>query len=592
MEAGCLALTALIAVVVGLTSTAVQTFAAGESALHPAAWATLLTIVGAVGLLWILLPVPGRTQERLVAAALTPAALLGAAAGFSRAANAWGDVVVAGVVILLAAFGASALARATTRRPAWDVVTALGALALLPAALATAHAWLPLLLLAVAALVAASGNGPVLTGSAPRRHLAWVALPLSTAALWIALVQRSVTLVEAYTLPLAGVLLLLAAALTLWREPAVTSAPDDDRGLPLDGRTALFAAALATGILPSLVVSGGGPVVRPLLLVLAGSLAAALVVAGPAVRALATRGPAVRLPLIVSALVAVGGTSVVRGVTAGLDGAGRSAAAPWTADAWAAGGAVILLAAALAWRRDAAGGPASPRTGTSVWAAPVAVLGAIVTLTVPELVLVPAHPGEAIRPVVVAAVLAGGSVLAAGRAPAQAAGLLRFVALGASAFVVFDALVAGVAHRVAFEALTAPLAAALVAAGALDLRRDASRRSWPALGAGLLLGLLPSLAADYLDVTVLRVVLLGAAALAVLLVGVRAHLQAPVVIGGAVVILHALAQVWPGLQVLSTSVPWWLWAGVGGVLLIVVAATYERRIQQARAVTRTLASLR
>ena len=144
-----------------------------------------------------------------------------------------------------------------------------------------------------------------------------------------------------------------------------------------------------------------------------------------------------------------------------------------------------------------------------------------------------------------------------------------------------------------FELATAPLAVALLVAGGIRLARYAERRSWLELGPGLVLLLVPSLTADFAsDNELWRVVALGVTALAVLGVGLALKLQAPTLVGAVVVVLHGLAQLWPWISGLYGSVPWWLWAGIGGVVLIVLAATYESRIRDLKAVARGISSLR
>ncbi|GAA4267447.1 SCO7613 C-terminal domain-containing membrane protein [Frondihabitans peucedani] len=593
-EALLLAVTALLATLGGVASLAVLPLFGGGDEVVLAPWAlpALFAALGALGMLWLALPVAGRRLERGLAALLTPVALLVSASASAGKLDLRGDLAAAAAVVLLAAAGAAWLSRAPRLRIVWDTATGLGGCAVLVVvSTASASPWPGLLLLAVSALLtAAEPRAPHPAGS-PRRLLAWLALPLATAALWTSLADRSTALVEAYTLPLAGTLLLVVAAGALRdRRPAQAARPETidhdalgERGS--DPRTALFSAALAVAILPSTVAGGSGDALRPALLLVAGCLAAALVARAPVV----SGGVALRLPLLVAVLAAIGGTGVVRalgdgGLLSGLAGGDAvrlDALGP--ADAWIAGSAALLLAAAVLWRGLEVRAVSLPL---------VAALTAVAVVTVPTLFLVSAAPDAVARPIAASAVLLAGSVAAATRYPGQDTRILRHSALGASALLVLVALLFGAAGHVAFEALTVPVAAALVATGALDLRQDDGRRSWPTLGPGLLLGLVPSLLADYVDVQVIRVVVLGVVAIGVLLAGVRLHLQAPAVLGGVVVILHALAQLWPGLQTLSTTVPWWLWAGVGGVLLIVVAATYERRIQQARAVTRTLASLR
>jgi hypothetical protein len=75
------------------------------------------------------------------------------------------------------------------------------------------------------------------------------------------------------------------------------------------------------------------------------------------------------------------------------------------------------------------------------------------------------------------------------------------------------------------------------------------------------------------DGHLLRRLLLGAGALAVVLLGAATRLQAPVVIGGGVltaVAVHELALVWE-------LVPRWIPLAAGGLLLVGLAMTLERR---------------
>lgn len=167
-----------------------------------------------------------------------------------------------------------------------------------------------------------------------------------------------------------------------------------------------------------------------------------------------------------------------------------------------------------------------------------------------------------------------------------------FAATAASALVVagLTAVAVGAARPV--ELVTLAPAAALTVLGVVRLRRDPQARSWPALGAGLGLATLPSLAYDVGSNELWRVVALGVLALALVVVGARRRLQAPLVIGAAVLMVHGIAQLWPWLTDLYTATPWWLWVGVGGILLIVVAARYERQRQSLRRAYDAVTALR
>ncbi|SCE92381.1 SCO7613 C-terminal domain-containing membrane protein [Micromonospora chokoriensis] len=125
------------------------------------------------------------------------------------------------------------------------------------------------------------------------------------------------------------------------------------------------------------------------------------------------------------------------------------------------------------------------------------------------------------------------------------------------------------------EAYTVPAAALAFGAGLLALRARPGLTSWPALGPGLVAALAPSLVSVLIgpDPQPWRRLLLGAAALGAVLAGATRRWQAPVLLGGgvlALVALHELARGWDLL-------PRWIYLGVGGLALVALAATYERR---------------
>ncbi|MFF5175513.1 SCO7613 C-terminal domain-containing membrane protein [Micromonospora sp. NPDC000089] len=125
------------------------------------------------------------------------------------------------------------------------------------------------------------------------------------------------------------------------------------------------------------------------------------------------------------------------------------------------------------------------------------------------------------------------------------------------------------------EAYTLPAAGLALAAGLVALRTRPGLTSWLALGPGLAAGLLPSLASvlGAPEPQPWRRLLLGGAALAVVLVGAVRRWRAPVLLGGATLALLALHEVARGWDLL----PRWIYLAAGGVALIALAATYERR---------------
>jgi hypothetical protein len=124
------------------------------------------------------------------------------------------------------------------------------------------------------------------------------------------------------------------------------------------------------------------------------------------------------------------------------------------------------------------------------------------------------------------------------------------------------------------EAYTVPAAVFAAAVGAVVLRSRPEVGSWVALGPALAAGFLPSLAAVLIQPDVpLRRLLLGAAAVAVVMTGAFRRWRAPVLAGGAVAVLVAVRELTLVWQLLDTWIP----LTAAGLLLVALAATYERR---------------
>jgi hypothetical protein len=126
------------------------------------------------------------------------------------------------------------------------------------------------------------------------------------------------------------------------------------------------------------------------------------------------------------------------------------------------------------------------------------------------------------------------------------------------------------------EAYTLPLALVALLAGWAALRTRPELRSWVAYGPALAAGFGPSLA-QIISVTgdPWRRLALGAAALGVVVLGSVTRRQAPVVIGGLVLIIVALHE----LVLLWQLLPGWIPLAVGGAVLVALAITYERRLR-------------
>lgn len=142
------------------------------------------------------------------------------------------------------------------------------------------------------------------------------------------------------------------------------------------------------------------------------------------------------------------------------------------------------------------------------------------------------------------------------------------------------------------EAYTLPVTVAALAVGALRRRRDPAFSSWAAYAPGLAATLLPSLAAAWGDPGWVRPLCLGAASLAVTLLGAHHRLAAPLLLGAGVLALDALHELAPYIAQALGTVPRWVPLALAGALLLGVGATYERRLRDVRRVREALGRLR
>lgn len=131
------------------------------------------------------------------------------------------------------------------------------------------------------------------------------------------------------------------------------------------------------------------------------------------------------------------------------------------------------------------------------------------------------------------------------------------------------------AERVStMEVYTLPAAAVALLAGILALRSRPRLTSWVTYGPALAAAMLPALASVLVDEgQPVRRLVLGLGALGVVLAGTWLRLQAPVILGGLVLIavaLHELVLVWDLL-------PRWIPLAAAGLLLVALAMTLERR---------------
>ncbi|MFE3763267.1 SCO7613 C-terminal domain-containing membrane protein [Streptomyces sp. NPDC059104] len=276
----------------------------------------------------------------------------------------------------------------------------------------------------------------------------------------------------------------------------------------------------------------------------------------------AAYGPAERLVRAGGAVGAVGfatATAVAVGASAGL-------AVPWRAVAVLA---VPALVVALAPRL----GPV--RVPSEVAAGAAGVLA----------VLLAAGDGP-----VLALVLALGGVLCAGAAVRPDRRALGWAA--GALFVAASWVRLGASGVTAAEAYTLPVSVLALAVGLVRRRRDPAASSWAAYGPGLAATLLPSLVAVWGDPYWPRPLLLGLAALGLTLGGAHRRLRAPLLLGGATLAGVAVHELAPYVVQVVGALPRWLPPAVAGLLLLVVGATYEQRLREARRLREAVGRLR
>ncbi|MFB7786192.1 SCO7613 C-terminal domain-containing membrane protein [Streptomyces vinaceus] len=577
-------------------------------------WALLAT--AALDAALVLLAPGVRARAAVSGPAAVSGAVLGAGAllsGLSEIAPAGSAGAAAGPALLLAACAALGVAVAW-REPSATAASAVGGLAGIAATGGALRPELPrdwavpaFLLLALPLLAAVRASG---LPAAVRRGLTGAGAGVAALAALSALLPAVGSLglrvtvlgeVWASTTPspqaygpgaAAAVTLLVAAGAAGWLA-RVLARPEPGAVAVVLGWAGLFAAPLLCGL--------------PVAAVLAAQLAVTAAAGAGAVRLGRGPGYAAAACAVVGALnlsvAALDGRTATFAVF-GLLGAGCAAGAAWrpAPPPVRAGAAVLAVgyAAALAAALGALWGLAA-----SWWALPLLAVPAAVAAAGPRLgpvrlpaevaagavgavaLLLASWPWEPARAALVCAlagvVCAGAAVRAERRGLGWAAGALfvaaTWIRLSASGVQVP-------------EAYTLPVTVPALVVGLLRRRRDGQASSWTAYGPGLGATLLPSLLAAWGDPHWQRPLLLGLAALAVTLLGAHRRLQAPLLLGGATLAAVALHELAPYVVQVADALPRWLPPALAGLLLLVVGATYEKRLRDARRLRAALGRLR
>ncbi|POX43261.1 hypothetical protein C3486_01575 [Streptomyces sp. Ru73] len=272
--------------------------------------------------------------------------------------------------------------------------------------------------------------------------------------------------------------------------------------------------------------------------------------------------PAARPAARVTARVAGGFAVLALGVEAAASG--TTAGLPRHVTAFAVLAAALASAgAAAAWHRA----PGRHQLST-------AVEGAGYVLAATALALTAFHPDALSLALAVTGVAGLATALRPDRRRAALAGTALLIA---SSWVRL-----ALADVTSPEAYTIPVTAAALVIGHRRRARVPGTGSWPAYGAGLSATVLPSLAATWTDENWLRPLLLGVAALLLTVLGVRARLQAPLIVGGGVLVLVGVHELAPTVVQVLGLLPRWVPLAAAGLLLLLLGATYEKRIDEAR----------
>ncbi|RIJ53917.1 hypothetical protein DZG03_15825, partial [Clavibacter phaseoli] len=228
--------------------------------------------------------------------------------------------------------------------------------------------WIPLLLLAATALALSVAHDGLLLSRSARRVWAWTALATGIAALWSRLLAGGTTSAEAYWLPVAGALLLVAA---LMHRGAVR-VDGDGIASPVGPRvrrgvSALTLAGILIAVLPLAAVGRPDDVLRPSLLT---GICAALALGGAAAL---RRAPSPVRPLVRAVVIGGGiGVLVVGGTHALRLSIGSVSREPAVDAQLAITAALLVGVGALVLR--GARSPADARLAGAAWAGTTALV--------------------------------------------------------------------------------------------------------------------------------------------------------------------------------------------------------------------------
>lgn len=552
--------------------------------LRVLAWVIVFAVIGIVAL------TVDRGPFRVVIGWIGVASV--AVLGFTSVFTGTLSILEASGLLVLVALGSSATAlavsvagRSTVSRATREIglaLIALVSLAMLPLS-DTDTAWLVLEIAAVAALLVAISPDGIFGSASMRKHLGWLALALAVGGLWWRLAGTDVRNVEPYVLPLAGALMLIAAL--VWRSRRAQA--DGPGAAPL-----ITLGGLLIAIVPLALNGATGSIVRPIVV---GLVCAALLLVGSLVVGSARVRPYLDVAAAAGAVgvlvVAIGRSWFITLETSTPDAA---------LDAWLAASLVALLIAAFGQARVRVDDRASLRSGVAqglvILAMTIVLVFEVMALDDSSLGFTPGIDGSSLgfaRALGTLLLFCVIHVIAVAVDTAPFTRLVSWIALGFAALTAGAGLVNLALDEVEFASV--PIALALVAGGLLHMQRVAEARSWPHLGPGLLVLLVPSLLVAIEDRPIWRIAAIAIVAILVLIAGLVGRLQAPFLIGALVTIVHTVTTLWPQLRELYEVNSWLVWiviGTIGGTLLIVLAARFEKSLNTARSTLRRVGELR
>jgi hypothetical protein len=414
--------------------------------------------------------------------------------------------------------------------------------------------WLIFLLAGVAILLIAVSPDGLIGSHSPRRYLGWLALALATVGLWAQLGRVGVTEVEPYVLPVAGLVLLVALVLQRSTRSAVNPSA---AGIALAG--------LALAVIPSAVVASTGTASRAIIIT---AVAGVLCMVG------VFRGPAgLREYQDAAAIVGVGGGTIAAFGRAAELRLHSEPVSP-AIDVWVAAGFAVLAASAIIQSRVA------ERAALRRTSSQILLAAGLVAASAIELTVIDGDARGTIRASVVLAVLGLVHVLGVTRGKPPVTAVVAWISTGLS--VVVAVISASRDSLDPVEWAAAAVAAPLLIAGSVRLARDRDARSWPWLAPGIVALLVPSLVASFSEQPVWRLVGLGVACVVVIVAGALVRLQAPLILGAVIVLVHASRTFAPQIVAVYQLTQWWVWAVIGGAILLFIGVTFEKRLRDLR----------